>query len=119
MTESSAPFVVKVGDYAMHCMNGLAGSGTLVRVESETRPGHFSIQYVSIRSGGEVSGGGGSSSWPACDFRPITDPVKLAAAKCFEAQRQAHDHKVKSAREMAAADVWSRVVQVMQECGSE
>ena len=106
--------LLSVGMYAMHHMHG-GTSGTLVRIDDEPEPGCFAIHYVQILSdGSDVIGGGSSSSWPRSDFRPVTDPILIAAARCFSAAREAHDHAVLSARAKSDAEMWRCVVSVMR-----
>lgn len=115
MTDKETRFTPAVGVYAMHHMHG-GSNGTLVLIDSRNDEGCFSIQYVQVLwNGTDVIGGGSSSSWPASDFRPVTDPILLAAAKCFDAKRQEHDHSVKAARAKAEAEIWRRVVSVMHD----
>lgn len=78
--------------------------GSLVRIDSAVG-NSFSTQYIQIRNG-EVMSGGGSSSWPASDYTPITDPLLYAAAQVFEAKREAHDHRVLGSRAENRAQQW-------------
>lgn len=80
------------GDYAMHHMNN-GPTGNLVRISSKTASGGFLIEYVSDYGDGTVQSGGSSGTWPAVDFRPITDPKLLAASRIFEANRNVAELK--------------------------
>lgn len=87
--------------------------GMLVRIDGELAPGRFSIAYVQIRDG-QVSGGGGSSAWPASDFTPITDPYLYAAAQVFEANRREHEHTVLASRAQADQGKWLGVMEAIK-----
>lgn len=85
--------------------------GGLVRIESAVG-NHFSTQYIQIVNG-DVRSGGASSSWPASDYTPITDPLLYAAAQVFEAQREAHDHRVLGSRAENRAEQWRFAMQAI------
>jgi hypothetical protein len=93
----SAQHTPVVGGYYMQ-------RGGLVRIESAVGDG-FSTQYIQIVDG-RVMGGGSSSRWPASDYTPVTDPFLYAAAQVFEADREAHDHRVLGSRAETRAQQW-------------
>ena len=96
----------RAGDYAMHHMHNRA-DGTLVRLEEE-RPGNrFAIEYV--------PNGGGSSSWPADEFRPITDPLLLATAKRHKSLRSASVHEAAAKQDLHDARKWEGVIECLKE----
>lgn len=106
---------MKTGDFMMHHMHG-GQSGTLVQLDREDRPGQWSVRYVQMmHDGSDVIGGGSSSSWPAEEFKPVSDAKSLAACKCFAAKNLHHDLTVKASRAAQEAETWRRVVQVMHE----
>lgn len=93
---------VKVGDYVMHHMSG-GPNGTLVRVLEETTADRFGVGYVQLVADSVVSGGT-SWSWPASDFRPITDPLYLLAARLDAAGRTAAAARATAATKDAEAN---------------
>lgn len=97
MSAISPPNLPVVGGYYMQ-------RGGLVRIDSKVG-NSFSTQYIQITDG-RVTGGGGSSSWPASDYTPITDPRLYAAAQVFEAEREAHEHRVLGSRAENRAEQW-------------
>ncbi len=102
----SAQHTPVVGGYYMQ-------RGGLVRVEDE-RDGRFGTQYIQVVDG-RVTSGGFSGSWPASDYTPITDPALYAAAKHFEALREAHDHRVLCSRAESRAEHWRLAMEAIQE----
>lgn len=74
-----ANFKPAVGVYAMHHMHN-GKTGNLVLISSETRPGFFGIEYVPC--------GGASYSWPAEEFRPVTDAALYAKARVHAINRE-------------------------------
>lgn len=100
----SAQHTPVVGGYYMQ-------RGGLVRIES-TVGEYFSTQYIQVRDG-RVSSGGFSSSWPASDYTPITGPLLYAAAQVFEAEREAHDHRVLGSRAENRAEQWRFAMQAI------
>lgn len=85
----------------------------LVRIDG-TVGDRFSIQYIQIVNG-QVSSGGGSSSWAASDFTPINDPRMYAAAQVFLAQCEAHDHRVLGSRAENRAQHWLFAMEAITE----
>jgi hypothetical protein len=108
---------INVGDYLMHHMHG-SEKGALVRVDSRSATeGCYGVQYVQVRhDNSDVISGGYSSSWPASDFRAITDPALLAASKCFEANREARDLEERAAILRKEAAVWRNAMQAIIVC---
>lgn len=84
---------LKVGDYAMHHMNG-GVEGTVVRLCQLTKDDRFGIEYL----GREGQGGGSSYAWPRCEFRPLTGVRELLVSRIFEQDRLRRWHS-------SAADV--------------
>ena len=75
------PAYPQVGDYAMR-------NESIVRIVDVNNFGRLHIAYVQIHSETDnVIGGGASFWWPRSDFRTITDPILLTAAKQDAAQR--------------------------------
>jgi hypothetical protein len=101
-------FTPVVGGYYMQ-------RGGLVRIDSVSPSGEmFSTVYIQIRDGA-VTNGGSSAWWPASDYTPITDPRLYAAAKVFEAQREAHDHRVLGSRAETRAQQWLFAMEAISE----
>lgn len=100
----SAQHTPVVGGYYMQ-------RGGLVRITDE-KGGRFSTQYIQIVDG-NASSGGYSGSWPASDYKPITDPALYAAAMQFEALREAHDHRVLGSRAEARAEQWRMAMEAI------
>ncbi len=96
---------IKVGGYYMQ-------RGGLVRIAAE-RNGRYETEYVQRRDDGAILCGGHSSSWPASDYTPITDPKLYAIAQAYEAMRLKHDAEVSARRHEADANRWSAAVQAI------
>lgn len=99
-------FTPSVGMYAMHHMHNCE-RGTLVRIESEPRPGHFGIEYVPC--------GGASYSWPAAEFRPVTEPRLLAVCRLHAIRRDKREAELRVRALEAEEAKWTGVVQVFDE----
>lgn len=70
-----------VGDFAIM-------RGSPVRIESETAPGRFSVEYVSnYEHGAGICCGGYSSSWGAEELAPITDAEAVVLCNAYAAKR--------------------------------
>ena len=127
-TKSNCPvFALEVGGYMMHHLRN-RDEGTLVRIDSINELGHYGIcyiqarlpdnlkdwQYASPEKGWIVGTGGYSFSWPAEEFRPVTDPEQIALVHVFHAlheeQRlaQVANHLAEQAR------IWSRSLQAIR-----
>lgn len=100
------PFELKPGAYAMHHMHN-RGSGTLVLVDYETSPGRWSLRYIPT--------GGGSSSWPTEEFRPVTDPVLIAVAKADLARREEAKASASAEKFRLEAEKWDGVAACLAE----
>lgn len=103
---------LEIGSYWMK-------GGFAVRITSkadgETRGTVYGIEYVQEPTGPAIQGGGSSFYWEQKDFKSITDPFALAAAKGHAAL-----HSINEATQMlrkAEADysTWCAVVGVMLE----
>jgi len=101
----------KVGDYAMHCMDGRE-PGTLVRIisESDRKKKRFGIQYVQR---GDDSGS--SLSWPESEFRPITDALDYAYARKHAEGVKFHDARVAMDRAEKEQAAWRRAAEAIVE----
>jgi hypothetical protein len=99
-------FIPKVGDYAMHHMFCKDENATLVQVNSE-HDGRFGISYV--------PSGGASFSWPAKEFRPVTDPIMLAAVNAHKARQRIGFHETQKQKAISEAAKWDGVVEVLKE----
>lgn len=108
----------KVGEYWMHCMHG-RGDGTLVKISDETDTGRFGIHYVQIvgeRDGvPRVISGGGSFYWNVEEFKPVTEPCLLAAAKVYEARERLKVLKQKALQAEADEAKWQGVLETLFE----
>lgn len=91
----------KHGEYAMHHMDGRE-KGTLVLLEL-LPSGWFGVSYIPC--------GGASFSWPASDFKPVTDPRLVAVAKKHAAESLVSNLKAELKRAERAAEVAASVVE--------
>jgi hypothetical protein len=94
-----------IGGYYMHHMGG-SQRGTLVRIKERLESGCYGVEYVSVRSDGDVGCGGYSYAWPAIEFKPVTDPVLIAASHVYESRRLADEYRANAAKSDKDASVW-------------
>jgi hypothetical protein len=109
---------LQVGMYAMHHMND-SSLGTLVKVDSQSKDesARFGVRYVQITAEGAVIGGGSSYLWPLEQFKPISNPLLLAAAEAFECQLKV-DEAIYTMKKMERdRDIRKAAVLFLLECG--
>ena len=108
----------KVGDYAMHHMDG-ADRGTLVLICDRNDRGNFGVEYVSNNG----DSGGSSYSWPPKDFRAITDPRLWALSRVHYFAREAKLATARAESHKHEAAVWRSAVSAIdaafEHCGSK
>lgn len=96
----------KDGGYAMHHMDGRT-NGTLVRLQAVEKGDGFWIHYVPR--------GGSSGTWPASEFKPVTDPRLIAVTRKDQADRDVSDLKAKLIQAQHASEIAAAVLECFEE----
>lgn len=109
---------MKVGDYVMHHPHD-DERGTLVLLKDE-RDHQYRVEYVQILPDRKnIICGGGSFWWRESEFRPITDPTMIAAARLYEARRLVAKHQAEVAKWEMEATTWQAALTAIAEATAE
>lgn len=103
---------IGVGQYAMY-------HGGVVRVTdiTEISPSftRCGVEFVQIIPSGEIICGGFSSGGDISELGPIIEPLLIAAARYYEANRNAKEHTCQSKRSEHEAVVWKAAMAAIRE----